>query len=66
MGRMPLEAPERDCSLPHSGEAARAEGMGIREEPQCKQDFGVMPDPPCSPGITPEEGACAGPREQCL
>lgn len=62
MGRMPREVPEQDCSLPDSGEAAAVVGMGIKEDSQCRQDFGVMPDPLCGPGITPEEGACVGPQ----
>lgn len=66
MGRMPQEAPARDCSPPRSREAAGIVGMGIREEPQCEQDFGAMPDPPCVAGVAPEVGACAGPQGWCL
>lgn len=63
MGRMPREVWEGDGSLPHSGEAARFAGMGIREEPQCKQDSRVMPDRLCGPGVAPEEWACVCPRD---
>lgn len=44
MGRMPQEAPEWDSSLPHPGETAGVVGIGIREEPHCRQDFSVTPE----------------------
>lgn len=66
MGRMPQEAPERESSLPHSREADGVVGIGVREESQCKQDFGVMADPLCGPGVTHGDGACVSAQGWCL
>lgn len=58
---MPWEVSEWDCNTPQSRSAAGVVGMGMWEEFQCKQEFKVMPDPPCCPGITLEKGACVDP-----